>query len=249
MTEQEYLEHAKMIWKTLVPKNGHAETISGELVRCVENLRDEAQRNGNKNWGRRFSFKANFIRDTLIPSGIFSPETVDEINRDIDSILEYEFPETSEIVYDRLLYRIVDWDLKMPGRQKLSDHFLAEAAEHDDSAFMAPVPTSVKYSPLRQAILEQDTETVQQLIGTGTEVDETGEFNSTPLGTAAAVGNIDIIRLLLNAGADINHLDSLGQSILDMSQYRPEAKIFLKEQGAKSGKQLQKAEKEKNKDA
>lgn len=245
MTEKEYLEHAKIIWKTLVPKHGHATTYSGELLRCVENLRDEAERNANKNWGKRFTFKANFIRKTLIDSGIFSSEIINEINNDINSILNYEFPVTSEIVYDRLMYRVVDWDLKNTERPELSVEFLAELAEHDDSAFEVPISTIPKSTPLRKAVLEQDIETVKILLKSNIEIDETDEFNSTSLGSATAIGNIDIIELLINAGANINHIDKIGQSILDMAIYKPNAKKYLKDKGAKSGKQLKKAKKEK----
>jgi hypothetical protein len=46
-----YLEEARSLWQTPVPASGHAATVQGELLRAVEKLRDEAQRNGNLNWG------------------------------------------------------------------------------------------------------------------------------------------------------------------------------------------------------
>ncbi len=241
MTEKEYADHAKLMWKNLVPKNGHAATYNGELLRALESLADEAQRNGNKNWDKRHSFKANFIRNTLINSTIFSSEIISEIKNDIDLILNYNFPEISNIVYDRLRNRIVDWDLKHPTLFELSEEFLIDLAKHDDSAFLSSVNSTEEDSPLSKAILYQDIETVKSLIKAKTDLDARNKFDGTALGEAAAVGNIEIIKLLINARANINHVDSIGQSILDMSKYRPEAKKFLKSIGAKSGKQLYKS--------
>jgi hypothetical protein len=45
-----YEVDAKRIWKTCIPPSGKATTVQGELLRAVEKLRDEAQRNGNANW-------------------------------------------------------------------------------------------------------------------------------------------------------------------------------------------------------
>ena len=42
-----YYKETKYLWNTYVPKKGQALTVQGELVRAVEKLRDEAQRNGN----------------------------------------------------------------------------------------------------------------------------------------------------------------------------------------------------------
>jgi ankyrin repeat protein len=50
VNNKNYLETAKTIWKKLVPKSGQADTIQGELLRAIEKLRDEAQRNGNINY-------------------------------------------------------------------------------------------------------------------------------------------------------------------------------------------------------
>ena len=47
-----YYAEAKRLWSTYVPKNGQADTVQGELIRAIEKLRDEVQRNGNGNWDR-----------------------------------------------------------------------------------------------------------------------------------------------------------------------------------------------------
>ena len=240
MTAAEYLAHAKTMWKTLVPKRGHADTYNGELLRVLENLRDEAQRNGNKNWGPRHKFKVQFLEKTLTEATFFSAPQMAAIQADLQQLLDYQRPTTSDAVYDRLMERIVDWDLAHPERPPLNDAFLAELAEHDEAAFAAPVAKPSEPSALRQAILTQNIAAVRALLQEGADLEARNEFDGTPIGGAAAVGNLDILALLLDAGANINHLDALGQSVLDMAKYRPEAKKFLKSKGAKSGRQLKK---------
>lgn len=237
MTAQAYLKHAKEMWQTLVPKNGHAATYSGELLRCLENLRDEAQRNGNINWGQRHAFKAYFIQKQLIEAKLFSATTSAQIQQDIAQMLHYEVPVTEEALYDRLMHRIVDWDLHQKERLPLSKAFLAQLAEHDDSAFEGGTTTPPD-NALGDAILVQDVTTVQALLAAGIDLEQKDEFGGTVLGGAAAVGNIEILQVLLEAGANINHVDNLGQSVLDMATYRPAAQKFLTSKGAKSGKTL-----------
>jgi hypothetical protein len=50
MTPEEYLKIGQFIWESYVPKSGQAETVQGELLRSIEKLADEAQRNGNINF-------------------------------------------------------------------------------------------------------------------------------------------------------------------------------------------------------
>jgi hypothetical protein len=50
VTEEEYQDLGKFVWRTYVPKRGQATTVQGELLRANEKLRDESQRNGNINW-------------------------------------------------------------------------------------------------------------------------------------------------------------------------------------------------------
>jgi len=61
-----YLEEARKLWRTAVPASGRASTVQGELLRAVERLRGEAQRNGNANWDEGFELFAQFVRDTLL---------------------------------------------------------------------------------------------------------------------------------------------------------------------------------------
>ena len=104
-----YFDEAKALWVTYVPKRGQADTVQGELMRAIEKLRDEAQRNGNINWDDGHEILAAYVRDTLIGSGVFAADAEAEISADVTRLLDYERPETSDDPFDRLSDRVVEW--------------------------------------------------------------------------------------------------------------------------------------------
>jgi hypothetical protein len=109
-----YFEEARSLWLRYVPACGQADTVQGELVRAVEKLRDEAQRNGNLNRRGDHAILARYIRDQLIGSGIFTSTAASEIEQDVGRLLDVEHPETSDETYDRLSDRIVEWSRAQP---------------------------------------------------------------------------------------------------------------------------------------
>ena len=104
-----YFEEANYLWKTFVPKSGQAETVQGELIRAIEKLRDEAQRNGNGNWDKGHEILAKYIETILTDSTVFSQEEKEDIKVDIEDLLDYEYPKTEDEIYDRLSDKIVEW--------------------------------------------------------------------------------------------------------------------------------------------
>lgn len=109
-----YFEEARSLWQRYVPARGQADTVEGELIRAVEKLRDEAQRHGNLNWGTSHVILGGYIRTQLIGSGIFTGAAASEIEHDINRLLDFERPETSDEPYDRLTDRIVEWSRAHP---------------------------------------------------------------------------------------------------------------------------------------
>jgi hypothetical protein len=83
-------------------------------MRAVEKLRDEAQRNGNVNWRDDHVILIDYIKDTLINSGLFDDAAVREIKSDTTRLLDYDHPETAGEPYDRLTDRIVEWSRAHP---------------------------------------------------------------------------------------------------------------------------------------
>jgi hypothetical protein len=104
-----YQQEARLLWQTSVPPRGQAATVQGELLRAVEKLRDEAQRNGNLNWGSGHEAFIAYLRENLIGSAVIGQTAAQEIEADLDRLGEFEYPETSEAPYDRLADRVIDW--------------------------------------------------------------------------------------------------------------------------------------------
>lgn len=108
------VSEAEALWRDYVPKRGQADTVQGELIRAVEKLRDEAQRNGNQNWSKGHAILAEFLQDTLLGSDLFEPPSIADIKADVARILDYKHPETSDEPFDRLTGRIVEWSRAHP---------------------------------------------------------------------------------------------------------------------------------------
>lgn len=109
MTEEEYREIGRFIWKNYVPKSGQSDTIQGELLRANEKLRDECHRNGNINWDSGHEILANYILTTLTESPDVSEEAKIDLKRDVERILDYEHPYTEDDLFDRIERKIFDW--------------------------------------------------------------------------------------------------------------------------------------------
>eukprot|EP00388_Colpodella_angusta_P006091 GDKJ01018310.1.p1 GENE.GDKJ01018310.1~~GDKJ01018310.1.p1 ORF type:complete len:324 (+),score=36.86 GDKJ01018310.1:2124-3095(+) len=115
INNRNYFETTKIIWQKLVPKSGQAETVQGELLRAIEKLRDEAQRNGNINFHKNcHGILIDYLRKHLVENNIFEKEIIIEINNDLDRLSKDNSPYTEDDIYDRITNRIVDWYLKNP---------------------------------------------------------------------------------------------------------------------------------------
>ena len=104
-----HFDQAKKMWEELVPSDGQAKTVQGELVRAVEKLRDEAQRNGNINWDEGFQFLSSFLLKTLNDSSVFTNTDLEELQADIIRVQNHKEPYTEDDLYDRLLDKVVEW--------------------------------------------------------------------------------------------------------------------------------------------
>jgi ankyrin repeat protein len=102
----QYPEIAQKIWNELVPLSGPSDNIFGEMLRSVEKLRDEAQRNGNINYYAAHKQMAVFVRDTLIQSGIFDKKVVAEIKKAASKMLKAGTPCIEDEPYDFLTDQI-----------------------------------------------------------------------------------------------------------------------------------------------
>lgn len=113
MSPEAYLDTGRHIWQTYVPKSGQAKTVQGELLRAIEKLADEAQRNGNVNFNANcHTILIAYLRQYLVNDQLFPPETIEQIKRDLDTLSKENEPYLEEDLYDRLRERIIDWYLK-----------------------------------------------------------------------------------------------------------------------------------------
>lgn len=108
MEKQEYFEIAKQIWKNDVPENGQSLTVQGELIRSIEKLRDEAQRNGNANRDEGHVLMINYLREMLINHESFSLEEKNKISEILDELEDSEKITLDDEPYDYLTERVVD---------------------------------------------------------------------------------------------------------------------------------------------
>jgi hypothetical protein len=108
-------EVASWIWRNLVPKNGQANTVQGELLRAVEKLRWEAQENGNINWDQGFLMLLQFLEEQLGSQQAFSDSQRKTIRSDLARLREFlpadelhdeadsgSLPYIEDDLYDRL---------------------------------------------------------------------------------------------------------------------------------------------------
>ena len=109
-----YFNEAGALWRAYVPPRGQADTVQGELIRSVEKLRDEAQRNGNLNWRSDHERLLAFVTRTLLESGLFDTAATAEIQSDSRRLLDFEKPATEDEPFDRLADRIVEWSRAHP---------------------------------------------------------------------------------------------------------------------------------------
>ena len=114
MSEHDWTDSYKVLWDNLVPQSGQADTVQGELIRCIGKVTDEAYRNGNENWDRNFELMVMFVGDTLDDTRVFSSDDIEKIRNAVADILNnYESPDLSgrDSSYYYLTEKSVEWCL------------------------------------------------------------------------------------------------------------------------------------------
>jgi hypothetical protein len=106
------------------------------------------------------------------------------------------------------------------GENRLLDYLLAAGADPD-------VRVSSGQSALGAAAAAGQTATARALIARGAHVDgRTPLTFDTPLTEAAQMNQLDMVRLLLDRGADLNARDVLGRSALDWARENSNADMI-----------------------
>lgn len=110
----EFIEECEYIWNNLVPSEGKAESLQGELLRLIEKLAYEIQFKGSVSWGVAFEDDCNFIKDSLVKSEYLSDKDKEDALNAIGEIRivareQYNINtnQTSEIMSYDIKYNIL----------------------------------------------------------------------------------------------------------------------------------------------
>ena len=109
-------EHTRL-WETLVPGDGQADTLQGELIRIAGKLTDQAFRNGNMNWDADHEKMWRFVGQHLDDAATFSVEERKIIREKIEEIIrDNEAPDVSGdgCCYYIISEKVVDWCMAHP---------------------------------------------------------------------------------------------------------------------------------------
>jgi len=113
LNDKDYNKTLKIMWQKLVPSTGQATTTQGELLRAIEKLREEAQRNRNCNFNKNcHGLLIEYLKKYLLDESIFKDETISKIKNDLKQISYKTMPYTEDDIYENISMRIVDWYLK-----------------------------------------------------------------------------------------------------------------------------------------
>jgi hypothetical protein len=105
------------LWRELVPVGGEAETLQGELVRSIQNLSDEAFRNGYINWSEKHEEFIKVLERYLRDRQTFDAQALQELRDDLAHVRRsgrtlQEEGELSDMAYEsltRIARRVVEW--------------------------------------------------------------------------------------------------------------------------------------------
>lgn len=115
--EYEWKKEQGRLWKELVPSDGQADTLQGELVRIAGKLTDQAYRNGNMNWDADHERMWRFIGEKIAGDPIFSPKEQELIRDKIEELIRDEAsPDLSGegSPYYVVTEKVVDWCMAHP---------------------------------------------------------------------------------------------------------------------------------------
>lgn len=82
----EWRKECRYIWQHYVPESGPSDVLQGELLREVENLRYEAQNNGNINWNECRAAYCDFIERELCDSGRLPEDRIQPVREAVSLI-------------------------------------------------------------------------------------------------------------------------------------------------------------------
>ena len=137
--KETWQETLKRLTRELVPVGSEADTLQGELVRCIGNLGDEAHRNGWMNWDVGDVEAVDVLRRYLPDRAVYSDQICQQIQKSLDTVRYAGEKGADEGVfgYEELKFlaqHVVEWCR----HQSDLIHKNPEATWLDDDPFTAP---------------------------------------------------------------------------------------------------------------
>jgi hypothetical protein len=100
------------LWELLIPSNGNAKTVQGEVVRIAGRVRDEIYRNGGANWNVDFKKMLDAFLVQLASNNALSTDELEKLNSLVQDIRKNKDAETDELNY--LCELATKWTLLNP---------------------------------------------------------------------------------------------------------------------------------------
>ncbi|MCU0352050.1 MAG: ankyrin repeat domain-containing protein [Flavobacterium sp.] len=100
------------LWELLIPSNGNAQTMQGEVVRIAGKVRDEIYRNGGANWNIDFKKMLDAFLVHLASNNALSNDELEKLNSLVKDIAKNKDAETDELNY--LCELATKWTLLNP---------------------------------------------------------------------------------------------------------------------------------------
>ncbi|MFV8358255.1 ankyrin repeat domain-containing protein [Flavobacterium sp. XS1P32] len=100
------------LWELLIPSNGNAKTVQGEVVRIAGRVRDEIYRNGGANWNVDFKKMLDAFLVHLASNNALSTDELEKLNSLVQDIRKNKDAETDELNY--LCELATKWTLLNP---------------------------------------------------------------------------------------------------------------------------------------
>jgi hypothetical protein len=98
------------LWDSLVPDQGQAATVQGEVLRSIDRLRSEDYRNGCINWDDYFESMVHFLRERFAGAECFDAPTRRRIQSDLKAVVrngrrgsQLDTAQTMKQVFGRLI--------------------------------------------------------------------------------------------------------------------------------------------------
>jgi hypothetical protein len=160
------LSKFEALWDALVPLQGQAETVQGELVRALGCISNDYFSNGSSNWDKIYEKLSSLLLNQLCNQDLFEPSRIANIKHDISGFQNYGRGKDLgdfdyEAAFERLAAAVVAWCEKHPLPIPLSS-----------VAVVAPTPKKVKKSTRKRgsAVSQEPTNETLGLLQNGVEV-------------------------------------------------------------------------------